>query len=85
MLIAYPLLNFLLIPAATKLEQRSKRETLKTNLIIETLVSISQNEHPRLLQERLLGFLPPKERRVAIPGKKSKKAPVAAKKAVKSA
>ncbi len=65
--------NFYLIPAATKLEQRTKREILKLNLIVETLISISDSENPRLLQERLLGFLPPKERGVAVPGPKGAK------------
>ena len=65
--------NFLLLPAASKLEQRSKQEILKTNLVIETLVSISETENPRLLQERLMGFLPPKDRHEALPTKKGKK------------
>ncbi|MBU2552441.1 MAG: MotA/TolQ/ExbB proton channel family protein [Proteobacteria bacterium] len=64
--------NFILLPAASKLEQRSKREALNTNLIIETLLSIADTENPRVLQERLLGFLPPKERQSALPGGKKK-------------
>ena len=65
--------NFLLLPAATKLEQRTKREILRSNLIIETLGSISGNENPHVLQERLLGFLPTRDRRSALPGKPAKK------------
>ena len=61
------LANFILIPAASKLEQRTKREVQKLNLIIETLVSISEVENPRLLQERLQGMLSPKERAAAMP------------------
>ena len=61
--------NFMLTPAATKLELRTKYEMLNTNLMIETLLSIAENENPRLLQERLLGFLPPKMREDAVPGK----------------
>ena len=60
--------NFILIPAATKLELRTRNELVKFNLIIETMLSISELENPRLLQERLLGFLPPKERKTAIGG-----------------
>ena len=65
--------NFFLIPASSKLEQRTKRETLSNNLVIETMVSIGQNESPLILQERLLGFLPSKERKSALPGKGGKK------------
>lgn len=64
--------NFLLLPAATKLEQRTKREMLNDNLIIEALVSIAENENPRLLQERLLGALPSRERAAILPAKTSK-------------
>jgi chemotaxis protein MotA len=63
------LANFIFIPAATKLDQRTKSEVLNTNLMIETLASIAESENPRLLQEKLLGYLPPKERITAAPGK----------------
>lgn len=62
--------NFMLLPASSKLEQRTKRELLNTNLMIETLNSIAEQENPRLLQERLIGFLPPKDRQAALPTKK---------------
>ncbi len=65
--------NFYLLPASSKLEQRTKKEIIKSNLIIETMVSISGNENPRILQERLLGFLPSGERQNAVPGSKKKK------------
>ena len=65
--------NFFLIPASTKLEQRTKRETINNNLVIETMVSIGQNESPLILQERLLGFQPTKERKTAQPAKTGKK------------
>ncbi|MEW5722034.1 MAG: MotA/TolQ/ExbB proton channel family protein [Thermodesulfobacteriota bacterium] len=61
--------NFYLLPAANKLEQRTKREVVNINLVIETLVSITEAENPRLLQERLLVFLPPRERQMAVPKK----------------
>lgn len=64
--------NFYLLPASTKLEQRTKKEIIKSNLIIETMVSISGNENPRILQERLLGFLPSGERKHALPVRKKK-------------
>ena len=61
--------NFILMPAASKLEQRTKKEVLNLNLMIETLMSIAETENPRLLQERLMGFLPPRERAAAVPTK----------------
>lgn len=64
--------NFLLLPAATKLEQRTKKEMLNNNLIIEALISIAENENPRLLQERLLGALPSRDRQAVLPAKASK-------------
>jgi chemotaxis protein MotA len=64
--------NFILLPAATKLEQRTKREMLNNNLIIEALVSVASDENPRMIQEKLLGVLPPKDRQAVI--KKSPKA-----------
>ena len=64
--------NFILLPAATKLEQRTKKEMLKNTLIIETLISIAENENVRILQERLLGALPPRDRQAAISGAMAK-------------
>jgi chemotaxis protein MotA len=61
--------NFILIPAAKKLETRTKKEVQRFNLIIETMLSIGEVENPRLLQERLLGMLPPKDRLEAAPPK----------------
>ena len=65
--------NFILLPAASKLELRTGRELININLMIETLVSISETENPRLLQERLLGFLPPRDRASATPTAAAKK------------
>ena len=69
--------NFILLPAATKLEQRTKREILNNNLIIEALVAVAENENPRMIQEKLLGALPPKERQFAVanPKKGAQKKP----------
>jgi chemotaxis protein MotA len=61
--------NFYLIPAATKLEQRTKTELQRLSLVIETMMSISDVENPRLLQERLLGMLTPRDRQAAMPAK----------------
>ncbi len=74
--------NFMLMPAATKLEQRTKKEMVRFNMIIETMVSVSDAENPRLLQERLLSFLPPRDRQTAMEaGRKVAGGQAAAKKA----
>ncbi|MFH1137655.1 MAG: MotA/TolQ/ExbB proton channel family protein [Pseudomonadota bacterium] len=72
--------NFILIPAATKLGIRTQSELVRFNLIIETMMSISELENPRLLQERLLGFLPPRERKVVVGAAEGKPAAAPAKK-----
>ena len=60
--------NFYLIPSATKLEQRTKSELQRLTLVIETMMSISEVENPRLLQERLLGLLTPPGPSGSYPG-----------------
>ncbi len=61
--------NFMLIPAANKLEQRTNKEMIDNTIKITALVSIAENENPRILQEGLLGMLPPKDRQAAVPVK----------------
>ena len=65
--------NFMLIPAANKLEERTKRESQNISLIIESLISVSIEENPNILKERLLGLLPPKDRKSVMPKKAKKK------------
>lgn len=69
--------NLILLPSATKLEQRTKRELQEMKIIIEALVSISNNENPRLLTERLLGFLKASERAIILGEDKVAQAPPA--------
>ncbi|MBN2011850.1 MotA/TolQ/ExbB proton channel family protein [candidate division KSB1 bacterium] len=51
--------NLVFGPLATKLEQRSKRNFIQSELIVEGLTSILQRENPRLIREKLVGFLDP--------------------------
>ncbi|MDR2587972.1 MAG: motility protein A [Spirochaetales bacterium] len=54
--------NFIIIPLATKLGVRHKSETALKEIIIEGILSIQAGDNPRILQEKLLAFLPPVQR-----------------------
>ena len=51
-------------PIAEKLERRSGEETMNLVVIIEGLGSILKGENARIVQEKLQGFLAPKDRQV---------------------
>jgi chemotaxis protein MotA len=55
----------LLIPFKRKLEERNKAESLVKEIIIEGVLSIQSGDNPRILEEKLISFLPP-ERRAAV-------------------
>ena len=54
--------NFVLLPGATKLEERADREEIKMLLVAEGAAAMARNENPRQVQQRLLGFMPPEVR-----------------------
>ena len=54
--------NLFFLPLANKIKLKLKEEAGARNLIIMGLVGLAQGENPRLLQEKLEGFLPPSER-----------------------
>ncbi len=54
--------NVLFLPLATKLEQRSRREVEQKELIKEGLLSIQAGDNPRILVQKLNGFVQPKAR-----------------------
>jgi chemotaxis protein MotA len=55
----------LLIPFKRKLEMRNADESLVKEIIIEGVLSIQSGDNPRILEEKLLSFLPP-DRRAAV-------------------
>lgn len=55
--------NLLFLPMSNKLKQRSKQEVLRMDMVVEGALAISRGENPRLVEEKLLSFLPPKERK----------------------
>lgn len=56
------LANLVLIPFKNKLEGRDKYETLVREIMIEGILSIQSGDNPRILEEKLLSFLPPARR-----------------------
>lgn len=54
--------NLWFIPFGKKLEDRNRTEIKSREIIIEGILSIQSGDNPRILLEKLLSFLPPKER-----------------------
>ncbi|AFG38143.1 motility protein A [Spirochaeta africana] len=54
--------NLFLIPVQRKLEDRDKIETRAREITIEGILSIQSGDNPRILLEKLVSFLPPKQR-----------------------
>ncbi len=57
--------NLLFIPLKAKLEDRDKAETLVREIMIEGILSIQSGDNPRILEQKLVSFLPP-ARRTAV-------------------
>jgi chemotaxis protein MotA len=55
--------NLVFNPMAGKLRARSREEVLARTMILEGIMSISRGENPRILEEKMNSYLPPKERR----------------------
>lgn len=58
------LANLVFNPMAGKLRVRSQEEVLLRSMIVEGVMSLSKGENPRILEEKLNGFLPPNKRQV---------------------
>jgi chemotaxis protein MotA len=56
------LANLVFIPLSGKLRNRSKEEILLREMILEGVLSISKGENPRIIEEKLNSYLPPKHR-----------------------
>ncbi|MDR1137317.1 MAG: motility protein A [Synergistaceae bacterium] len=61
--------NMLSIPMSKKLVQNSSREILCRELMVEGILSIQAGENPRIVEEKLKVFLPPKLRKTLDEGK----------------
>ncbi len=60
------LANFVFIPIKNKLEDRDKEETLVNEIIIEGILSIQSGDNPRILEAKLVSFLPPDKREAVL-------------------
>ncbi|MDP9110332.1 MAG: motility protein A [Candidatus Eremiobacteraeota bacterium] len=58
--------NLLWLPIATKIKERSGQLLLVREIMIEGILAIQAGDNPRLLEEKLLAFLDPKERETDI-------------------
>jgi len=55
--------NLVFNPMAGKLKTRSKEEVLIKEMMLEGILSISKGENPRIVEEKLNSYLPPKLRK----------------------
>ncbi|OIO68446.1 MAG: motility protein A [Zetaproteobacteria bacterium CG12_big_fil_rev_8_21_14_0_65_55_1124] len=60
------LANIFFLPMAGKLKTLSKKEILVHEIVISGVQSLVAGENPRVMEQRLLGFLPPKERKTSF-------------------
>ncbi len=59
------LANLVFNPMSGKLKARSKEEVLLREMIMEGILAISKGENPRIIEEKLNSYLPPKDRIVS--------------------
>jgi len=60
------LANIVCIPIAGKLKTRSKEEVLTKEMAIQGIISLANGDNPRILEQKLLAFIPPNEREPAL-------------------
>ncbi len=54
--------NLICIPIAGKLDKRSANESMIRQIMIEGILSIQLGDNPRMVEEKLMAFLPPENR-----------------------
>lgn len=54
--------NFIAIPVADKLKSQHENEALIKNIILKGVMSIQSGDNPRIVQQKLMIYLPPNER-----------------------
>jgi chemotaxis protein MotA len=55
--------NLICMPISGKLRTRSKEESLVKEMIIQGVISLTKGENPRILEQKMLAFMAPKERK----------------------
>ncbi|MBN2509625.1 MAG: motility protein A [Spirochaetales bacterium] len=58
--------NLVLIPMKGKLEDKDKDEVLVKEIMIEGILSIQSGDNPRILEAKLISFLPPARREAIL-------------------
>ena len=58
--------NLLWLPVASKIKERNAQLLLLREIMIEGILAIQAGDNPRLLEEKLLAFLDPREREMSI-------------------
>lgn len=61
--------NLVWLPIAGKLKVRSEEEVLLRQIMIDGVCSISTGDNPRIVEEKLKAYLPPKFKQMAIAAK----------------
>jgi len=57
--------NIVCLPISGKLKTRSKEEVLTKEMAIQGIVSLSNGDNPRILEQKLQAFIPPNQRESA--------------------
>ena len=60
------LANIVCIPIAGKLKTRSKEEVLTKEMAIQGIISLANGDNPRILEQKLMAYIPPNEREPAF-------------------
>ena len=54
--------NIVLLPVAMRLKQQSEAEVLARVLVLEGILAIQSGDNPRVIEEKLISFVPPDQR-----------------------
>lgn len=54
--------SIICLPIAGKLKTRSKEEVLSKEMAVQGIISLSNGDNPRILEQKLMAFIPPNQR-----------------------
>ncbi len=60
--------NFIFLPLGGKLKERTKDEVQMREMVVAGILSIQSGDNPRLVEQKLMAFLPPKDRKAEDEG-----------------
>lgn len=58
--------NLICLPLAGKLKSRSKEEVMLKELMLEGILAIQSGDNPRIVEQKLISFVPPKIRKEVL-------------------